>query len=115
MNAENCLFCKIVLKKIPSAIVYENEGVLGFKDVNPQAPVHYLFVPKQHVGSVNRVTAAENPVNSLVLAAAHCARESKIDSAGYRLVMNHGHDGGQTVEHLHLHLLGGRKMNWPPG
>ncbi len=115
MNQENCLFCKIVLKKIPSAVVYEGDEVLGFKDVNPQAPVHYLFVPKRHLGSVSQVTTTENPVGLLVLAATHCARELKMDSTGYRLVMNHGHDGGQTVEHLHLHLLGGRSMKWPPG
>jgi histidine triad (HIT) family protein len=112
----DCLFCRIVEKTLPANIVYESEEVLGFKDVRPQAPVHLLFIPKKHVSGVHEVTSAQaDAVGPLVVAANHVARQEKISDSGFRLVINSKADGGQTVDHLHLHLMGGRKMAWPPG
>ena len=112
----DCLFCKIIDKKISSTIVYENEGVLGFKDINPQAPIHILFIPKQHVDGVHAVNSKKmGLIEPLVFAANEMAQKLKVDQSGYRLVFNSGKDGGQMVNHLHLHLLGGRSMHWPPG
>ncbi len=112
----DCLFCRIVDRQIPSAMVYENEDVLGFKDVNPQAPVHILFVPKKHIPGVHAINSSnQDSIQRLVLAATSVAREHGVEESGYRLVINCRKEGGQTVDHLHLHLLGGRKMNWPPG
>lgn len=112
----DCLFCRIIDRQIPSAMVYENEDVLGFKDVNPQAPVHILFVPKKHIPGVHAINSSnQDSIQRLVLAATSVAREHGVEASGYRLVINCRKEGGQTVDHLHLHLLGGRKMNWPPG
>jgi histidine triad (HIT) family protein len=111
----DCLFCKIVSGAIPAARVYENEHVLAFADINPQAPVHLLVVPKKHIVSVASALPEDAVVFAeLLSAAAEIGREKKLDK-GYRLVVNTGPDGGQTVEHLHVHLLGGRAMHWPPG
>ncbi|MBI4432140.1 MAG: histidine triad nucleotide-binding protein [Candidatus Omnitrophica bacterium] len=110
----DCLFCKIIERKIPSVVVFENERVLGIKDIHPQAPTHYLFMPKRHIAGVHEATG-DGIVESLILAANHMARETRVVEGGYRLVINCKNDGGQTVDHLHLHLLGGRKMTWPPG
>ena len=113
---EDCLFCKMVAREVLSTIVYETEDVLGFKDIHPQAPVHLLFIPKTHVSGVEDMTPShQGLLTSLVLAARHAARESGIADKGYRLVINSREDGGQTVPHLHVHLLGGRRMHWPPG
>ena len=112
----NCLFCQIVERKIPSQIAFESGDVLGFHDVHPQAPVHVLFVPKQHIAGVDELNS-KNQAQFLALFAAanQVARDLKIHEKGYRLVLNCKSDGGQTVDHLHLHLLGGRRMTWPPG
>ncbi len=116
MAAPDCLFCKIVERKIPASVVFESEDVLGFKDVNPQAPVHVLFVPKRHVTGVDALGPGDAGVMaSLTLAANGAARELGVADAGYRLVINNKKDAGQTVDHLHLHLLGGRRLGWPPG
>ncbi len=116
MGAPDCLFCKIVDRKVPSSIVYETNDVLGFNDVNPQAPTHVLFIPKSHIAGVHEVTVSgQGCMEGLVLAANQVARQAGIDERGYRLVVNCKADAGQTVGHLHLHLLGGRKMTWPPG
>lgn len=116
MPDESCLFCKIARKIIPSDVVYETGGILGFRDIHPQAPVHVLFIPKSHVSGVHEVTQKrEGCLEGLFIAANHVAREQKIHDSGYRLVINCKKDGGQTVDHLHLHLLGGRRMSWPPG
>jgi histidine triad (HIT) family protein len=112
--ADQCLFCRIVRREIPAGIVHETEDVIGFRDINPQAPVHVLIVPKQHVHSLDRATDAVM-LGKLSLAAAEIARNKGIAEDGYRTVMNTNASAGQTVFHLHLHLLGGRKMDWPPG
>jgi histidine triad (HIT) family protein len=116
MTALDCLFCKIVARKIPSSVVFESDAVLGFKDVNPQAPVHVLFVPKRHIDGVDALGADDaSVVASLTLAANQTALELGVLGTGYRLVINNKKDAGQAVDHLHLHLLGGRRLAWPPG
>ena len=112
--AEPCLFCRIVAKEIPAKIVAETDDCIAFRDVNPQAPVHILVVPRAHVPSLNQVTDW-TIVGKLAQVATDLARREGIAEQGYRLVINTNADAGQTVFHLHLHLLGGRKMSWPPG
>ena len=112
----DCLFCKIIKGEIPSKKVYENEWVYCFEDINPEAPVHVLLIPKVHITSANEL----NEENSFVVAkifeaAALVAKELGVAENGYRIVNNCGVDGGQTVGHLHFHLLGGRNLGWPPG
>jgi histidine triad (HIT) family protein len=110
------IFSKIINREIPAEIVFEDEHLLGFKDINAQAPVHVLFIPKEPVASADALEDRHAELmGRLVLAAARHAREVGIAESGYRLVMNTNDDGGQTVFHLHLHLLGGRQMRWPPG
>ncbi len=111
------IFSKIIRKEIPAAIVYETETVLAFKDINPQAPVHVLIIPKKEIDMIfNLDIATESEVLAdLFSAAKKIAQDLGIADKGYRLVINNGDDGGQEVQHLHLHLLGGRKMTWPPG
>lgn len=112
----DCIFCKIAEKKIPSKIVYEDDRTVAFEDVNPQAPVHVLVVPKRHVQSIAELEATDATLlGHLMLTSATIARQKGIADSGYRLVLNTGKNGGQTVFHLHLHLLGGRPMHWPPG
>ena len=114
--AGECLFCKIAERKVLSAIVYESPEVLGFKDINPQAPFHVLFIPKRHVAGIHVIDSSNGRmIQDLVSAANHMSREYGVEESGYRLVINCRKDGGQTVDHLHLHFLAGRKMNWPPG
>ncbi|MBR5535115.1 MAG: histidine triad nucleotide-binding protein [Clostridia bacterium] len=112
----DCLFCKIIAGEIPSSKVYEDEYVYAFNDISPEAPVHVLIVPKAHIASANDLTD-ENAevVSGIFLAAKKIAEEKNIAEGGYRIVNNCGDDGGQTVKHLHFHLLGGRSLNWPPG
>jgi histidine triad (HIT) family protein len=110
----SCLFCKIIAKQIPASIVYEDEQVLAFNDISPQAPVHILVIPKQHVDSVDQLE--EQKVTGELLAVIRkLAKERGLDKSGYRIVVNHGADAGQAVPHLHFHLLGGRLLTWPPG
>lgn len=110
------LFAKIIRREIPADIVYEDESVLAFRDIHPQAPVHVLFIPKTPVATLNDLTDADAPgIGRLVLAATHFAKAEGLAEDGYRLVINCNRDGGQTVYHLHLHLLAGRAMQWPPG
>jgi histidine triad (HIT) family protein len=112
-----CLFCRIVAGTIPAAKVFEDDQALAFRDINPQAPAHILIIPKRHFSSLNAVgaTAEEKSLLGHLLAlAAQIARTENLDK-GYRAVINTGPDGGQTVDHLHLHLLGQRAMHWPPG
>lgn len=110
------IFDKIIRREIPADIVYEDEAVLAFRDINPQAPVHVLFIPKQPVATLNelRPEQAELAGRLLLAAAGYAKREGFADN-GYRVVMNCNGDGGQTVYHIHLHLLAGRAMRWPPG
>jgi histidine triad (HIT) family protein len=114
MNPD-CLFCKIVAGTIPAKRVYEDDLCLSFADIHPQAPTHLLIIPKEHIVSQAQAKASHAALLGRLLAtAANLARDSGLDG-GYRVVINTGPDGGQTVDHLHLHLLGGRAMNWPPG
>ena len=111
----DCLFCKIAAGVIPVTRVYENESVLAFPDINPQAPVHILIIPKRHFGSLVQITSTETELLGELLVAVNKIAQQQNLGNGFRTVINTGADGGQTVEHLHLHLLGGRQMYWPPG
>lgn len=110
------IFSKILRREIPADIVYEDDDVLGFRDVNPQAPVHVLFIPKTVIATLNDLTVEHAPlIGRLVLAAAQYAKREGFDEKGYRTVLNCNQHGGQTVFHIHLHLLAGRQLGWPPG
>ena len=112
----SCLFCKIVAGEIPAAKVYEDERLIAFNDINPQAPMHVLIVPKRHVATLNDLGADDDDlVGAMVRAAAKIARDRGRDGPGYRTVFNCNAQAGQTVFHIHLHVLGGRVMTWPPG
>jgi histidine triad (HIT) family protein len=111
----DCLFCKIIAGQIPANRVYEDQLCIAFPDINPQAPTHLLVIPKAHIASQAKALAEHKSLlGHLMATAADLARTQKLEK-GYRVVVNTGDDGGQTVHHLHLHLLGGRPMNWPPG
>ena len=112
----DCLFCKIINREIQASIVYEDERVLAFNDINPHAPTHVLIVPKRHVASLNELSSDDDEmVGEIVRRAAAIAKERGISAGGFRTVFNTNRDAGQTVFHLHLHLMGGRPMHWPPG
>jgi histidine triad (HIT) family protein len=112
----NCIFCKIIEKKIPSKTVYEDDLVTAFEDVNPQAPVHLLVVPKKHIPEIHSMTEVDRDlIGHLFLTAKKIADDVGLDSKGYRLVINNGVGAGQTVFHIHLHILSGRRFSWPPG
>ena len=114
MSAD-CLFCKIAAKKIPSKIVYEDPEIFAFEDISPQAPTHILICPRKHFASLDEATTEDQAViGKMLLVAARMARERNL-LAGYRTVFNNGSGAGQSVFHLHLHLLGGRAFRWPPG
>lgn len=111
-----CIFCKMLNGEIQPEVVYENEAVLAFKDINPQAPVHVLVIPRKHIPSLNDLEPEHDVlVGEMYLAAKRVAQLTGIAESGYRTVMNCGAEAGQTVFHLHLHVLGGRPMGWPPG
>jgi histidine triad (HIT) family protein len=111
-----CLFCKIIAREIPASIVYEDDNVLAFNDINPQAPVHILVVPKRHISTLNDLQPADDAVvGEMVRRAAVIAGDRKISAGGFRTVFNTNRDAGQTVFHIHLHLIGGRNLEWPPG
>lgn len=112
--SESCLFCRIARHEIPSTVVAEDEHLLAFRDVHPQAPVHVLVIPKVHVASLNDI-AEFGLVGRMTQMATEIAEREGIAQRGYRVVMNTNADGGQTVFHLHLHLMGGRSLGWPPG
>jgi histidine triad (HIT) family protein len=112
----NTIFGKIINKEIPADIVYEDDFVLAFNDIAPQAPIHIIIIPKKEIPTINDITPVDSDlIAKMVIAAQRIAKENAIDETGYRLVMNCNEHGQQTVFHLHLHLLGGRQMNWPPG
>lgn len=112
----DCLFCRIAAKEIPAQVVYEDDLVLAFRDINPQAPTHVLIIPKQHVPSVRECEEAHPLVaGRLFRVARDVAEREGVAESGYRLVVNTGSDAGQAVPHLHVHLLGGRALGWPPG
>jgi histidine triad (HIT) family protein len=112
----DCLFCKIVSRAIPSQVVLDTDEVFAFRDVHPQAPQHVLLVPKRHIEKLADLTASDSPlVGKLLTEASRLARELGMDSQGYRVVINNGETAGQSVWHLHIHLLSGRPFGWPPG
>lgn len=112
----DCIFCKIINGEIPSSKVYEDENIYAFRDIEPQAPQHIVIVPKKHISSANELdNDTAKLVGQVFLAAARIAKEQGFGENGYRIVNNCGKDGGQTVGHLHFHLLAGRNLGWPPG
>ena len=116
MAEQTCIFCKIVAGEIPAAKVFEDEHAFVFRDINPQAPTHALVIPRAHVASLNEAGEAEaSLLGHLLLVAARVAREEGLAESGYRTVVNTGAEAGQTVFHIHVHLLGGRRLTWPPG
>lgn len=112
---EDCIFCKIAKKEISSEIIYEDENVIAFKDINPQAPIHIVIIPLQHFDNILNVPAGNDVISHIHNVANRLAIKFGIAQKGFRLVNNCGADGGQTVNHLHYHLLGGRSLGWPPG
>ncbi len=113
---DDCLFCKIINGDIPADKVFENETVFAFRDIDPKAPTHILIIPKKHIKTLNEINKNDQDLlGELLLTAKKIAKDEGIDTSGYRTVINCNSDGGQTVFHIHLHLLGGRKMSWPPG
>ena len=116
MSEETCLFCKIVAGEIPAATVHEDELVIAIDDINPVAPVHQLLIPRRHVESAAQLAESDaEMLGRLFAVAAQLAADAGLPASGYRLVTNVGVDGGQSVPHLHVHLIGGRRMAWPPG
>ncbi len=113
---EDCIFCKIINKEIPASIVFEDEKMIAFNDINPQAPIHILLIPREHFASLNDIPEEKKGILSrLLLKARQIAQEKGIAEKGYRIVLNTEKDSGQEVFHIHFHLLGGRRMHWPPG
>jgi histidine triad (HIT) family protein len=111
-----CLFCNIVEKKIPGDVVYEDEHAVAFRDIRPVAPTHVLVVPRKHIAAIHDLTAEDAAtVGNVLVAARKVADQLGLTAAGYRLVINDGDAAGQTVHHIHVHLLGGRNLSWPPG
>jgi histidine triad (HIT) family protein len=112
----DCLFCRIIAGELPSSQVYSDESVVAIRDISPQAPTHILLLARKHIASVADLGKADHAlVGGIFAAAAELAKREGIAEGGYRLVVNNGRDGGQTVDHLHVHMLGGRPMAWPPG
>ena len=113
---QGCLFCDIVLGKIPSKIVYRDKDVVAFEDINPQAPTHILIIPVRHIPSVLELEEADSALlGHIYKVVTQLAHEYRLDKRGFRLIINSGPDSGQAVPHIHFHLLGGRKLSWPPG
>ncbi|KXO17087.1 histidine triad nucleotide-binding protein [Peptoniphilus sp. GNH] len=112
----DCLFCKIINKEIPSDKLYEDDLVYAFKDIDPKAPVHFLIVPKKHIDSCDSLESEDKDlIGHIFLVAKKICRDLGVDESGYRIVNNCKEDGGQSVNHLHFHVLGGRSLQWPPG
>jgi histidine triad (HIT) family protein len=112
----SCLFCRIVAGEIPAKRVYEDNDLIAFEDVNPQAPMHVLVIPRQHLPTINDLQEKDDPLaGSMIRCAATIAKDRGYDTGGYRTVFNCNADAGQTVFHIHLHVLGGRRLGWPPG
>ncbi len=111
----DCVFCKIVEKEIPSEIIYEDERVIAFEDLNPEAPTHFLVIPKKHISSTWELEKEDSElIGHIIYIGSKIAREKGLEE-GYRIVNNCGEQGGQTVDHIHFHILGGRNLQWPPG
>ena len=113
----DCIFCKIANKKLNSTIVFEDDTIVAFRDLDPKAPEHVLIVPKKHIASINELKEEDKELAAHIFidVVPKIAKDLKIAESGYRVVINTGDEGGQTVHHLHVHLLGGRSMTWPPG
>ena len=112
----DCVFCKIIDKEIPATIIYEDDDVIAFDDLNPQAPIHFLVIPKKHITSNASLDESDSHyISKIFMAIKKIAHEKGVDGNGYRIVNNIGEDGGQTVGHIHFHVLGGRSLQWPPG
>ncbi len=112
----DCLFCKIESGDIPSDTIFKNDNVIAFRDVAPQAPTHILIIPRKHISTTNDLTTEDQAlVGEIMIVAKDIAKQEGLSESGYRLVFNCNQDGGQAVYHIHLHLLGGRKLGWPPG
>lgn len=112
----DCLFCKIAQQQIPAQIIYQDEQVVAFRDISPQAPVHALVIPKRHITTLNDIGPDDaNLLGHMIVTAQKVAADEGVDETGFRLAMNCNRDGGQTVYHIHMHVLGGRAMHWPPG
>ena len=113
---DECLFCNIVNKNIPCDKLIENDSIIAFRDINPQAPTHILIIPKKHISTINDLKPDDSIlIGEMFLIAKELAQVENINNSGFRMVFNCNEDGGQTVFHIHLHLLGGRKLSWPPG
>jgi len=116
VTSSDCLFCKIVAGKIKADVIHENDRVVAFRDINPQAPTHVLIIPRNHVATINDLAESDTgDVGQLFLAAKSVAKQEGVHESGYRTVMNCGEGAGQSVFHIHLHLLAGRPLRWPPG
>jgi histidine triad (HIT) family protein len=114
--AVDCLFCRIVRRELPAKILFENERLLAFEDIRPKAPVHVLVIPKDHFASLNEAPdGAEALLGEILLRARELARQKGVGESGYRVVLNTARDSGQEVFHIHFHILGGRRLTWPPG
>lgn len=112
----DCIFCKIIKKEIPAKIIYEDDKVIAFEDINPQAPVHLLVVPRKHIPTILDLTSEDNQlIVHILLTANNLAKNKGISVSGFRTVFNCNKDAGQAVYHIHLHILGGRRLAWPPG
>ncbi len=112
----NCLFCKIIAREIPSNKVFENDTIFAFRDIDPKAPTHILIIPKEHITTTNDLNDSHKSLlGEILITAKEIAEQEGIADSGYRTVFNCNKDGGQAVYHIHLHLLGGRQMSWPPG
>jgi histidine triad (HIT) family protein len=113
---EDCIFCKIIKKQIPCVVLYEDDKVIVFNDISPQAPVHVIIIPKQHIDDLNCLNQESSSlIGHIFMIAGKVAANLGIAESGYRIVSNCGQQGGQTVQHVHFHLLGGRMLQWPPG
>jgi len=111
-----CIFCRIAARDLPGEIVHEDDAIVAFRDISPQAPTHIVLVPRKHIPSTNELVAEDDHImGRLLRVAAELAKKEQIDQRGYRLVLNCGAEAGQSVDHIHLHLLGGRGLTWPPG
>ena len=116
MDMNDCLFCKIVSREIPCDKLYENDKLIAFRDIDPKAPTHILVIPKKHIRSINELDISDqNLAGEILLTAKEIAKIENIESSGYRTIFNTNSDGGQTVYHIHMHVMGGRQLHWPPG
>jgi histidine triad (HIT) family protein len=116
LTDKSCIFCRIVAGEIPAKLVHEDEDTIAFRDINPQAPTHVLVIPRKHIASINDLTESDGGlIGRMHVAAKKIAHDEGVSELGYRLVTNTGAAAGQTVHHIHLHVLGGRSMGWPPG